>query len=50
MKDKKAAKTLLRRAKEHPEWYTAQDIKYAKMIKKREKQKKNESRSNISNT
>tara|TARA_Y100001938_G_scaffold98520_2_gene134799 strand:- start:24 stop:164 length:141 start_codon:yes stop_codon:yes gene_type:complete len=38
MKDKKAAKKLLKRAKKHPEWYTTDDIKYAKMVKKRIKQ------------
>ncbi len=34
MKDRKAAKKLIKRAKEHPEWYTENDIKYAKKIKK----------------
>lgn len=38
MKDKKAAKLLLKRAKEHPEWYSKKEIMYAKMIKKRIKQ------------
>ena len=38
MKDKKAAKLLLKRAKKHPEWYSKKEIKYAKMIKKRIKQ------------
>ena len=45
MKDKKAAKTIIRRAKEHPEWYTAEDVKFAKMVKRRiklEKQAKRE--------
>ena len=44
MKDKKAAKKIIRLAKEHPNWYTREDIRYAKMVKKRikaeEKQKK----------
>ena len=40
MKDKKAAKTIIRRAKEHPGWYTKQDVLYAKMVKKRIKQEK----------
>ena len=35
MKDKKAAKLLLKRAKKHPEWYTKDEIRYAKRIKKR---------------
>tara|TARA_B100000427_G_scaffold93193_1_gene76938 strand:- start:3266 stop:3439 length:174 start_codon:yes stop_codon:yes gene_type:complete len=34
LKDKKAAKKLLKRAKEHPDWYTEKDIYYAKMVRK----------------
>ena len=41
MKDKKAAKKIINRAKKHPEWYTEQDVYYAKMVKKRIKQEKN---------
>ncbi len=33
--NKKAAKKLLKRAKAHPDWYTDEDVKYAKMIKKK---------------
>ena len=47
MKDwslKKAAKILLKRAKAHPEWYTKDDIKYAKMAKKRLKQEKKDAK------
>ena len=40
MKDKKAAKLIIKRAKEHPQWYTDQDIRYAKMLKKRLKREK----------
>ena len=40
LKDKKAAKTIIRRAKEHPGWYTDSDVRYAKMVKKRIKQEK----------
>ena len=40
MKDKKAAKKLLKRAKKHPDWYTEQDVYYAKQVKKRLKQEK----------
>tara|TARA_R100000781_G_scaffold32676_1_gene23806 strand:- start:444 stop:593 length:150 start_codon:yes stop_codon:yes gene_type:complete len=40
LKDKKAAKKIIRLAKEHPDWYTKQDVFYAKMIKKRIKQEK----------
>ena len=38
MKDKKAAKVLLKRAKKHPEWYSEKEIYYAKMVKKKIKQ------------
>ena len=40
MQDKKAAKKLLKRAKAHPDWYTKDDVKYAKMIKKKLKNAK----------
>ena len=40
MKDKKAAKKIIRLAKEHPGWYTEQDVFYAKMVKRRIKQEK----------
>jgi len=33
--NKKAAKKLLKRAKAHPSWYSEEDVKYAKMIKKK---------------
>tara|TARA_B100000700_G_scaffold263046_1_gene299961 strand:- start:6458 stop:6763 length:306 start_codon:yes stop_codon:yes gene_type:complete len=42
MKDKKAAKKIIKLAKKHPDWYTKQEVYYAKFIKKREKLKKNE--------
>ena len=42
MKDKKAAKKIIKRAKLHPGWYTKEEVKYAKFIKKREKLKENE--------
>jgi len=35
MKDKKAAKLIIKRAKENPKLYTKQDVYYAKMIKRR---------------
>ena len=35
MKDKKAAKKLIKLAKEHPDWYTDDDVYFAKMVKKR---------------
>ena len=34
MKDKKAAKLLLKRAKKHPEWYSQEDVMYAKLYRK----------------
>ena len=37
MKDKKAAKKLIKRAKLHPDWYTKQEGWYAKMIKNESK-------------
>ena len=40
LKDKKAAKTIIKRAKEHPNWYTKEDVRFAKMVKKRIKQEK----------
>jgi hypothetical protein len=42
MKDKKAAKKIIKLAKAHPDWYTEQDIHYAKMVKKRIKAEKNQ--------
>ncbi len=38
MKDKKAAKLIIKRAKKHPELYTKEEIRYAKMVKRRIKQ------------
>ena len=40
MKDKKAAKLIIKRSKENPGWYTEQEVYYAKMIKKRIKSEK----------
>ena len=42
LKDKKAAKLILKRAKKHPEWYTPEEVKYAKQVKWRIKQEKKE--------
>ena len=38
LKDKKAAKKLLKRAKKHPELYSEKDVYYAKMVRKRLKE------------
>ena len=47
MKDKKAAKKLLRLAKEHPDWYSKKDVFYAKQVKKQLKlEKKHHEREN----
>jgi len=35
MEDKKAAKKIIKRAKKHPDWYTAEDVRFAKLVKKR---------------
>ena len=35
MEDIKAAKKIIKRAKKHPDWYTAEDVRFAKMVKKR---------------
>tara|TARA_B100000287_G_scaffold417405_1_gene453181 strand:- start:2317 stop:2490 length:174 start_codon:yes stop_codon:yes gene_type:complete len=40
MKDKKAAKKIIKLAKKHPDWYTEQDVQFAKMVRKRIKAEK----------
>ena len=40
LKDKKAAKLLIKRAKAHPELYTKAEVYYAKELKKRIKKEK----------
>lgn len=42
---KKAAKKLLKRAKKHPEWYSDQDIYYAKQVRKQIKNEERQSKS-----
>ena len=46
MDDKKAAKKLLKLAKEHPDWYTEEDVRYAKQVKWRIKQEKQQQKMN----
>ena len=41
MKDKKAAKILIQRAKANPDLYTDTEVKYAKLIKRTLKLSKN---------
>jgi len=38
LKDKKAAKLIIKRAKMHPEYYTKEEVRFAKMLRKRLKQ------------
>ena len=42
MKDKKAAKLIIKRAKKHPELYTPEEVRFAKEFRKRLKQEKRE--------
>tara|TARA_B100000287_G_scaffold351065_1_gene340047 strand:- start:852 stop:1001 length:150 start_codon:yes stop_codon:yes gene_type:complete len=35
LKDKKAAKKIIKRAKKHPDWYTKEDVRFAKMVRRR---------------
>ena len=46
MNDKKAAKKLIKLAKEHPDWYTEQDVLYAKQVKRRIKLEKHKRKMN----
>ena len=47
MENKKAAKKIIKRAKKHPEWYTKEEVLYAKLLKR--ELKKNESKTDLSN-
>ncbi len=38
MNDKKAAKKIIKRAKKHPDWYTEEEVLFAKRVKWRIKQ------------
>jgi hypothetical protein len=40
--DRKAAKKIIKVAKEHPSYYTKEDVRYAKLIKRRTKKHKSE--------
>mgnify|MGYP000237567996 FL=1 len=44
MNDKKAAKRIIKLAKKHPDWYTKEDVKFAKKVKKRIKQQEENAR------
>jgi len=49
LKDKKAAKILLKRAKKHPELYSEKDVYYAKMVRRQLKQEEKETKENEQN-
>ncbi len=42
MEDKKVCKKLIKRAKKHPNWYTPEEVIYAKLMKKAIKKKKDD--------
>jgi len=42
LSDKKAAKRIIKRFKKNPEYYTKEEVLYAKLIKKMLKKKKEE--------
>tara|TARA_B100000579_G_scaffold66586_1_gene49656 strand:- start:619 stop:759 length:141 start_codon:yes stop_codon:yes gene_type:complete len=44
VKDKKAAKKLIKAAKKHPDWYTPQEIYYAKQVRKAIKNEEKQSK------
>ena len=45
MRDKKAAKLIIKRAKKHPELYSEREVYYAKMIRKQIKDEEQQSKS-----
>jgi len=42
LSDKKAAKKIIKRFKKHPEFYTREEVMYAKLYKRMLKKKKEE--------
>ncbi len=48
MKDKKAAKKIIKRAKQNPSLYSKDEVKYAKMIRKRIKREEKQHEREIS--
>jgi len=44
MKDKKAAKLIIKRAKKHPELYSEREVYYAKQVRKQIKHEKRQSK------
>ena len=45
MSERKVAKKLIKVAKKHPNWYTAEEVLYAKMIRKQLKKNGRQSES-----
>jgi len=48
MKDKKAAKLILKRAKKHPELYSKEEVKFAKIFRKQLKLEKKQHEREVS--
>ena len=48
MKDKKAAKRIIKRAKKHPQWYSKEDVLYAKIVRKRIKREEKQHEREVS--
>jgi hypothetical protein len=48
MKDNKAAKKIIKRAKKHPELYTKEEVRYAKIVRKRIKREKKQHEREVS--
>ena len=46
MKDKKAAKLIIKRAKKHPDWYSEKEVYYAKMMRTQIKEEERECKNN----
>ena len=45
LSDKKATKKIIKRSKKHPEWYSQQEVAYAKMLRKLLKKNERQSES-----
>ena len=45
LSDKKATKKIIKRLKKHPDWYTPEEVLYAKMIRKQLKKDARQSKS-----
>ena len=44
MEDKKVCKKIIKRAKKHPDWYTPEEVLYAKDEKSNQKKKRGDTR------